>query len=122
MQKEPFKIYQGAAPTTPPFVVKLNKSKDPASDPVNFTGIYDIKTCLPNADGTELMLSLVGGQISIVGNPILGKIQIMFTAAQSALLSTAASGTLEIAIVPTLGADPWKVQIPNAYVIIGSEC
>lgn len=104
-----------------PFVVRL-KTDPVTMDPFDLTSIYDIQTCFHNADGTELMVGKVSGGITIVGNPLLGKILIALTAAQTALLAVSDPTTLELAIVPTLGADPVKVSIPLAYSVVQSDC
>lgn len=117
----PFKIYQGAAPRNPPFIIKLNQTDEPGSDPVDLTGVVSISTCFKNADGTETTLTLTSG-LSIVGNPLLGKVQVSYTAAQSALFDPNDAGTLEFSIVPSGGGDPWAVQVPGAFVVIPAAC
>jgi hypothetical protein len=92
-----------------------------SKDPLDLTGITEISTCLLNDDGTELVLSLTGGQISVYGNPILGKISITLTAAQTALLAVDDSADLQVAF--TYGAgQPSVLTIPGAYNIIATDC
>lgn len=90
-------------------------------DPVDLTGVTEIVTCFQNTDGTEVTLTLTGGAVTILGNPILGKIGIQITAAQTTLMKVTDGDTLELAI--TYGsADPVKTQIPNAYAVLQSQC
>lgn len=88
-------------------------------DPFDLTGVTAIETCFLNADATELMLAL-GTGIIILGNPILGKIAISLTAAQTALLDLVSLATLELAV--TTSGDPIKIQIPQVYSVLQSEC
>lgn len=89
-------------------------------DPVDLTGITEISTCFPKDDGTDLVVTKTGGAITILGNPILGKLQIALTSAQTALISSTANGVLELALTYT--GDPVKIQIKNAYVVETAEC
>jgi hypothetical protein len=103
--------------------VRLNYSQNGVQgDPIDLTGIYDIKSCFMNADGSELMLSLLTSGITILGSPTLGKIAIALTAAQSALLQLVDSATLEVDLIQTSGADPVKIQIPQGYSVVQSVC
>ena len=102
-----------------PFVVGLKKD-NLSYDPLDLTGVAEITACFQKTDGTELMISLTGGGITILGNPILGKIAIALTAAQTALLAVVEASTLELAL--TYSGDPFKVQIPNAYSVSQSVC
>lgn len=117
----PYKIYQGSQPK-PPFIVKLLQSDQPGADPVDLTGVDEIVVCFPNEDGSDTELKLSDAEIEIVGNPILGKINILYTAAQSALFKTSESSTLEVAVTDDGETDPWKVQIPHAYSVLASLC
>ena len=93
-----------------------------SNDPYNLTGFYDIQTCFQNEDGSELMLSLQNGDIEIIGNPLLGKIQINIGAADTALFEVTTLATLELSFIVSMGSDPIKVQIPSAYNVLQSEC
>lgn len=101
-----------------PFLVYLIQNPQ-TFQPFNLTGVTNITACFQNADGSELMVSL-GSGISILGNPLLGTIAIALTAAQTALLAVTDSATLELSI--TTSGDPFKVQIPNAYLVAESVC
>lgn len=91
-------------------------------DPVDLTGITEVKTCFLQADGvTETMLTLTGGAITILGNPVLGKLAIALTAAQTAALAVMSNSTLELALIYG-STDPVKVQIPNAYAVVPTGC
>lgn len=91
------------------------------TDPVDLTGITQIRTCFQNADGTELMLTYTGGAVAIIGNPILGKLSISLTSAQTALLALVDAGTLQISLVYG-SADPIPIQISQAYSVVQSQC
>lgn len=106
-------IIQGARKD---FTVRLNQSN---GDPYPLTGVTEIKTCLFNSDGSELMLSFTGGAITIV-NAAIGKLQVALTAAQTALLLVTDSATLEVSVA--FGGDPVKAQIPNAYSVVATIC
>ena len=103
-----------------PFIVRL-KTDNVTYDPFDLTSVLDIGTCFVNADTTELIASLVGGQISIVGNPLLGKVLIALTAVQTALLKQVNLATLELKLTFATG-NPIKVQIEEAYSVAESEC
>lgn len=90
-------------------------------DPVDFTGITDIQTCFQNTDGTELMLSLLGGAILILGSPLLGKLSIALTSAQTSLLALVDTAILELSLIYG-SSDPIKIQVPNAYSVVASQC
>ena len=112
-------IIQGSQET---LMVRLkNIANGIEGDPVDLTTITEIKTCFQNADGTELMLTKTGGAISVLGNPVLGKISIALTAAQTTLLAVTSIATLEISLIFS-GADPIKIQISKAYTVLPSVC
>lgn len=98
------------------FNVKLRDAND---DPYDLTPVTAISICFTNADGTDLVLSLSAG-ISVVGNPVLGVVQVALTAAQTNLLDLVDSATLELALITT--GDPVAVLIPGAYDVVGSQC
>lgn len=113
-------IVQGGQST---ILVRLNSIQNGiVGDPIPLTPMYNIKSCFMNADGTELMLDLLGGAITILGDPNLGKLSIALTAAQTALLQLVDTATLEVDLIATLGADPKKIQIPQAYSVVQSVC
>lgn len=113
-------IVQGGQTT---ILVRLNSvSNGVVGDPIPLTPMYDIKSCFMNADGTELTLSLLTGGITILGDANLGKLSIAMTAAQTALLQLIDSGTLEVDLIATMGADATKIQIPQAYSVVQSVC
>lgn len=91
-------------------------------DPFDLTTMSDIKTCFENTDGTELMLSLLTGEIAIVGNPLIGKITISIPSAKTELMKVEKSGILELSLILTVGSDPLKVQIQNAYAVSQGQC
>lgn len=112
-------IIQGGAKTLN--VRLLQKINGVVGDPVDFTGVTQISTCFLKSDGTELMLSLTGLAIAIVGSPLLGRLSIALTSAQTALLAAIENGTLELTI--TYGIlDPIKVRILGAYEVVETEC
>lgn len=111
-----YQIIQGGA-TNPPILIRLVDGS--TGDPFDLTSITQIVSCFFNADGTELMVSLLGGQIAIVGNPVLGKISITLTSAQTVLLALTDSQTIELAIGAT---NPIKIQIQNAYAVLPTVC
>lgn len=108
-----FNIIQGGKAT---LVVRL--LNDQTQDPYDLTGVTALTTCFQNDDGSELMLTLSSG-ISIL-SAVLGKIQIVLTSAQTALLRTVQLHTLELSITTT--GDPIKVQIPDAYSVVQTVC
>ena len=89
-------------------------------DPLPLTGVSEISTCFKNTDETELMLTKTGGEITVVGDPLLGKIQIALDETQTAALALVDSETMEIAV--DFGNGPRKLQIANAYSVIASIC
>ena len=92
-------------------------------DPIDLSGATLISTCFQKMDGTELMLtSASGGGIVVLGNPLLGKIQLALTSAQSAQLAITDHETLELALTYGIGMDPQKIQIPEAYAVLVSRC
>lgn len=112
-------IIQGSKAT---LLIRLIQSTNGIQgDPVDLTGITEITTCFQKADGTELMLSFTGGAVSILGSPLLGKLSISLTAAQSALLALVDTAVLEISLIYS-GGDPVKVQIVSAYSVVASMC
>lgn len=90
-------------------------------DPFDLTGITQITTCFQNQDGTEIMLTLMGGAITVVGNPLLGKIMVSLTSAQTAVLMTVSVTDLELAF-QFGSSDPIKSQISGAYLVTQSLC
>ena len=110
-----YTIYQGGKP--PQLVVRLI---DPSTnDPLNLTGVTTIESCFLQTDGTELPISLLTGEITILSTT-LGKIGIQLTAAETALLQTVQGGTLQLAI--SFGGDPIIYQLPNAYDVVQNAC
>lgn len=102
-------------------IIPIRLTDQSTGDPYDFSPVTEIKTCFQNSDGTELMVTKTGGAITVVGNPILGKLQIALTAAQTALLNEVDAGTLELAI--TVGSsDPFKFWITGAYSVSSSQC
>lgn len=104
-------------------IIPIRLTDQSTGDPYDLTSVAEIKTCFQNSDGSELMVTKTGGAISVVGNPILGKLQIALSSAQTALLDEVdeGTGTLEIAI--TVGSsDPFKFWIPGAYSVSPSQC
>ena len=85
----PFKIITGNQAS---FLVRLKNAV--TGDPYDLTGVYDIQTCFLNGDGTELMLGIQAPNsgIAVVGNPVIGKIQITLTAAQTGLAASGSRG------------------------------
>lgn len=99
---------------------------DPPGPPIaflnhNLTGVTEIKSCFQNDDGSELMISLTGGQIAIIGDPMLGRLQITLTAAQTILLEEIDIETIEFSLIIGAG-DPVPFQIPGAYQVLDSKC
>jgi len=93
----------------------------PSGDPYDLTNCTAMQCCFQNDDGTEVTLALNSG-VSIVSAPA-GKLTITLTSIQSALLRVLQLATLEIAF--TLSTDPnnmLKVQVPQAYNVIQSQC
>lgn len=81
---------------------------------------YEIETCLMNTDGTDLTLDVDGGGVVVV-SAVLGKINVVLTAAQTALLKLVNSATLELTL--TDGDELIrKVQVLRAYSVIESAC
>lgn len=107
-------IIQGSIKT---FTVLLTKQSN--GEPFPLTGATEISTCFQNADGSELMLTMTGGAITIV-NAAIGKLQVVLTSAQTAALSIVDSETLEIGV--DFGAGPQKCQILNAYAVLQTVC
>lgn len=107
-------IIQGSIKT---FTVLLKKASN--GEPFPLSGVTEIETCFKNADDTELMLSLTGGDITVLDAPI-GKLQIALDETETAALALDESATLEIAV--DFGSGPQKVQILNAYSIIQTVC
>jgi len=89
-------------------------------DPIDLTGITEIESCFDNADGTELSLLETTGGIVILGSPLLGKIQLVFTSAQTALLAIVEHETLELKL--TYAGDPQKILVKDAYAVVSSRC
>lgn len=110
-----FNIIQGGIKD---FTVRINSVA--SGDPLDLTSVVEISTCFKNADGTELMLTKTGGDIVVVGDPLLGKIKVSLSDVETALLGLVDNETLEVTV--DLGAGPLKVQIPNAYSVIESIC
>lgn len=110
-----FKIRQGGKAVLP------FRLRDKNDDPIDLTTVTAISTCFKNISGPNLAVSLTGG-IAIIGNPILGKIEITLTAAETALLAPCADGAdLELSV--TLGTDdPIKSVLLNCYGVIESVC
>lgn len=102
------------------FTVRI--SSESTKDPLDLTTVAEITTCFKTSDSEnpELMLSLTGGDIAVIGDPLLGKIQITLNDTDTAGLGLVDNETLELAI--DLGAGPLKLQIPNAYSVIESVC
>jgi hypothetical protein len=108
-------IIQGGAVS---FIIRI---KDVSTgDPYDLTDVTEITTCFQNADGTELMLSLSGG-ISVEGDPLIGKIKVSLTSAQTALLALEELATLQLAITVNTD-DPFFNRIPEAYSVLESVC
>lgn len=114
------KIVQGSQSS---FLLRLyNQTNGVLGDPVDLTTMYDIKTCFQNSDGTETTLSKLTAGIAVVGSPLLGKITVSLTAAQTALLALSDPGELQISLIATLGADPVKIDVRNAYDVVETTC
>lgn len=109
-------IIQGSKAT---LNVRLLMKTSSLPDPLDLTGVTEITTCFFNQDGTELMPSLTGGEITVT-DAIFGKIAIALTAAQTLILAAVDSATLEISI--DFGSGVSKVQIPAAYSVIETVC
>lgn len=113
--RDQVRIIQGGIKT---FAVRLRSQS--TRDPLDLTGVTEIEVCFQNSDGSELMLSKTDDEISVEGDPKIGKIQVELTAEQTALLLPVDNETLEVSV--NLGDGPLKCQIPNAYSVIQSEC
>lgn len=90
-------------------------------DPVDLTGVTEISTCFQNTTGAELVLTKTGGAITVLGSPVLGKLSIALTAAQTALLALTDTDVLELALTYP-SSDPIGIQIPQAYSVVASQC
>lgn len=86
--------------------------------PFDLTGCTALSTCFANTAGDELMLTLTAG-ISILNAPF-GRLQIQISAAQTTLMKVVDMGILELSL--TFAGDPIKVQIPNGYRVLQSQC
>lgn len=119
----PFKIITGNQAS---FLVRLKNAV--TGDPYDLTGVYDIQTCFLNGDGTELMLGIQAPNsgIAVVGNPVIGKIQITLTATQTGLLLPVRGEALDISILSTdlspAPQNPIPVRIYDAYSVLLSNC
>lgn len=112
-----WKIIQDGKSISP--TIKLLQAPFPEGDPIDLTGYAEISACFTNSNGSELLATLTGGEISVLGDPLLGKILITLSAAQTTLLALVDSATLEI----TLGTvNPPKIQIENAYSVLNTVC
>ena len=99
-----------------------NATNGVEGDPIDLTTITEISACFVNTDGTELTLRKTTGGVVVVGSPLIGKIQLVLTAAQTALMAITDHETLEIDLTFGVGVDPIGMQIRDAYSVIASRC
>ena len=62
--------------------------RDANGDPIDLTAETEITAVFTKTDGTNLELTKTSGAITIVGNPILGKITILMTDTETSSLET----------------------------------
>lgn len=55
-------------------------------DPLDLTAVTEITACFKKPDGTFLQVTLSGGRVSVVGNPLLGKIEVSLTDVDTAAI------------------------------------
>jgi len=86
------------------------------TDPWDLTGLTEVSTCFEKQDGTELTVSLTGGQFVVVGSPLLGKLALTLSAAETTNLKpTQGVKTMELTLTYT--GDPVATDIPMAYEV-----
>lgn len=95
------------------------KLRDLNDDPVPLAQFTAISTCFRNYDGTDLSVDLTAG-IAIDGDPLLGKLLITLTAAQTTLLYPVDDATMQLSLTTT--GDPEKIDIVNAYSVLATLC
>ncbi len=112
----PIEIVKGSKAT-----IKVRLLRKTDLSPLDLTGITEISTCFLNDDGTELMLSLTGGNIAIIGDPILGLVAITLTSEMSQDFAVDSSTALQLALEYANG-DPSILKVPGAYSILANDC
>ena len=90
-------------------------------DPLNLTGCTEIEAVFDKTDGTELVLKLSDDGIQIIDDPLLGKLQVNLTSAQTAELLITDHETLELALWYGVNSDPIGVRIQDAYSVVVSR-
>jgi len=65
-------------------------------DPVDLTNKDEITACFKKEDGTSLEVTLTGGAVVKVGNPLLGKIDITLTDTETSLLEASQKANFKV--------------------------
>ena len=88
--------------------------------PFNLTGLTEIKACFPKEDETVLQVALTGGQITVLGDPVLGVIQIELTDSDTSLLAVGEDQDFEVQV--DIGATRSIVQFLESLTVVESIC
>lgn len=88
-------------------------------DPLDLTSCTELVVTLPNADGSYLSLKLSLSEVSITGNPILGKFSAPLSSNQSSALQPGELQSFDVAF--TIGSEIFTVQYVNSLSVFESN-
>jgi len=88
--------------------------------PFDLAGVTEITACFPKEDATVLQVALTGGQISILGDPQLGVIQVELTDTDTGLLAVGELQDFEVQV--ELGTAKSIVQFLQSLTVVESLC
>jgi hypothetical protein len=88
-------------------------------DPFDLTPFDDIQFCIRREDGTVLTLSTTTTGVTVLGNLVLGKIQVNISDIETALLEVGLLG-FEVRLID--GSELDIVQFPLALNIVETLC
>jgi len=120
MDEGKVEIYKGGNSV---FTIRI---KDEDGEPFDLTPYDKYSVCLPNTDGTTLTITEVAGAngsvVALLGNAILGKLQVTVKKLDAADLEEDERMDLDLVLDNASSPDPKAKRFKNVLTVIPTRC
>ena len=114
------KIVQGS---TRNLTLRLRDDND---DPIDLTSYDKFKVCLTKSDGTNLEITEIatanGSIVSVLGSPLIGKLDVLIKADDSEDLKTGSRQTIYVEWDIAASPDPQRSVVENILEVEAFDC
>src|SRR3990172_4159356 len=105
------------------FTIKL---RNEFNDPFNLTNYDKFQVCLPKTDGSFLNITDVaninGSVVEIIGDPLLGKLQVTVDEVDTATLRVDERVDVDIELDNLAMPSPRRKRLKNVLTVVSSVC